>query len=206
MSEWYCTFHYPPNWIEVLHPSPNGHGASADQAAVSERVQAAIDRCFPSEPSEKREQMAVIVSPQIAEDAARDAALSAHGYDLDEQGFGVHMHLTMWVAERSRPDSLDEELALLATTVQEAGANLEPPKLTEVVLPAGRALRVQQLDNRTAPSAATTAVQTLDYWLPVHWSGDLLWIHFWTPHLAFSDNAVALFDQMAEALVVEPAS
>lgn len=206
MSEWYCTFHYPPNWIEVLHAPPNGLGESADQVALSERIQAAIERCFASEPAEQREQLAAVVTPQIAEDAARDAAISAHGYDVDEQGFGVHMHLTMWVAERRRPDSLAEELTLLATTVQEAGANLGPPEVREVSLPAGRALRVHQLDNGAAPSGATTAVQTLDYWFPIPSSGDLLWIHFWTAHLAFSARAVALFDRMAEALVVEPAS
>jgi hypothetical protein len=205
MSEWYCTFHYPPNWIEVLH-TPDGPGPGMDQTGLGERIQAAVDRSFPSEPSEKRERLAAVVVPQIAEDAARDAAVSAHGYDLDEQGFGVHMHLTMWVAERRRPDSLDEELALLADTVREAGANVEAPEVTEVTLPAaGRALRVQQLDNGHVSSGTTSAVQALDYWLPVQSSVDMLWIHFWTPHLASSDDAVALFDQIARALVVEPA-
>lgn len=205
MTEWYCTFHYPHNWIEVLHQQVDGGSTIQEQALLSDRVHQAIDRSFSNEPPDQRERLANIVTPLMREDAERDAAISAHGYDEDEQGFPVHMHLTMWVAERSHPTSEEEELALLADAAREAGVNVQVPQVADVMLPAGRALRVQQLDNGFEPDGTQNVIETVDYWVPVQDSDDLLWIHFWTPNLAFSADVVSLFDQMAQALVLEAA-
>lgn len=201
MSEWYCTFHYPDNWIEVPH---RGAGAPAGALpSLTDQVQQAVARTFAGEAPDRQERLAAVMAPLMQADAERGAAISAHGYDEDMQGFPVHMHMAMWVTERSHPDSVDEELALLADTAQSAGMDVEPPEVTDVSLPAGRALRVRQLAKGTMAADSASVVESVDYWLPVVASQDLLWAHFWTPNLAFSGDLVALFDQMAEAIVVE---
>lgn len=203
MTEWYCTFHYPQNWIEVLHRPADDGPADQERALLPDRVNRAIDRSFPDEPPDRRERLAKLVTPLMRDDAERDAAISAHGYDEDEQGFPVHMHLTMWVAERSHPDSVEEELALVADAARDAGVNVEASEVTDVFLPAGRAVRVQQLDEGFDLDGTRRVIETVDYWLPVEDSDDMLWIHFWTPNLAFSPDLVPLFDEMAQAVVLE---
>lgn len=196
MTEWYCTFHYPRNWIEVVH--------RPDPAGLPEQCRAAVEGSFPWASPATRQELTDLVTRWMQEDAERDAAVSAHGYD-DGRGLGVHMHLTMWVAERSLPESVDEELRLLSDTVREAGANVEPPQVTEVSLPAGRALRVRQRDQAADPTGRTDGLDTVDYWVPVEASNDLLWLHFWAAEEGDMEEAVALFDQMAEAFTLEGA-
>lgn len=201
MNNWYCTFHYPRDWIEVVH-QPGADGANGS-ASVPDRVRLAVERSCGDDPTAPREQLAAEVIPLVEQDADRLAAVSAHGFH-DEQGRPVHMHLTLWVEERSHPASVDAELTLLATTVREAGVKLAPPEVSDVALPAGRALRVRQLENVARNgSGRTEMVDSVDYWLPVEGSNDMLWIHLWTANLAATDAAIPLFDRIAEALVVE---
>lgn len=199
---WHCTFHYPQDWIEVLHPPTQDSSANGGPNVVEGQVQSALQESFPDRSPEERQQLAEVISPLVIHDAERAAAISAHGCREDEHGVLMHMHLAMWVGERTHPDSVGDELALLADTVREAGVNVEAPKINELNLPAGRALRVQQAD-LVAQGNDMTPVESVSYWLPVDGSPDMIWAHCWTPNLAFADDAVQVFDQIANAIVLE---
>src|SRR5690625_4907229 len=163
MTNWYCTFHYPRDWVEVVHQPAGGRGAPA----LADQVREALERS-PADPAlPPPEQRVATVLPLVEQDAERAAALSAHGFRDSTDGSPVEMHLTMWVEPRSHPDSVVDELDLLGTTVREAGVNLAPPEVTNVSLPAGPALRVRQLENVGRPDGRTEMVDCVDYWIPV---------------------------------------
>lgn len=202
MGIWYCTFHYPTDWIEVVHP-PGVASAGGGPGSVAARVQDAVQHTFPGEPAARQAELAEAATSPIAHDAERSAALSAHGFH-DDQGRDVNMHLTLWVEQRCHPGSVDDELNLLAEIIRDAGVNMTSPEVSDVALPAGPALRVRQLENvQRDPESRTEVVDTVDYWIPVDGSPDMLWVHTRTPDLAAADAVVPLFDRLADALVLE---
>jgi hypothetical protein len=201
MTNWYCTFHYPKDWIEVVH-QPAGPTANGTAPPLADQVNAALSQGDRPDPAVAGTRTVDAVLPLVEQDAERAAAVSAHGFQ-DIQGHPVHMHLTLWVEPRSYPESVSEELDLLAATVRNAGVNLAPPDVTEVSLPAGRALRVRQLENVHREDGTVEMIDCVDHWVPVEGSPDMLWVHQWTADLAAAENVVPLFDRIAEALVLE---
>lgn len=202
MGNWYCTFHYPSDWIEVVHPQGEA-SANGGVDRVEARVQEAVERTFPDEPAARHLELAKAVAAQATHDVERSAALSAHGFK-DDQGRAVDMHLTVWIEQRCHPESVDDELNLLADTIREAGVNMTSPEVSDVSLPAGPALRVRQLENVSRePSGPAEVVDAVDYWIPVEGSEEMLWVHIRTSDLAKADSVIPLFDRIADALVLE---
>jgi hypothetical protein len=230
-QHWSCTLAYPEGWIEVPlgaeHVDP-GHPQALIQA-VTDRVSHLSPNLHP--PSAAGEAGAVeVIAAVLADDVARGAVLGAHRYRHDPRYGHVHAHLTVWVELRRHPRSLVDELAALLDLAQRVHDAVEEAEVDEVSLPrAGPALRVRFLeaerigragdDPRSANRAGGHAVDnddgegndiyavlvdTVTYLVPVQDTAYCLWLRFWTPHLATSEQLVAEFDSIAHALALDP--
>jgi hypothetical protein len=101
---------------------------------------------------------------------------------------------------------LDEEARLetIASTLRATTARVEDISIAE--LPAGRAVRIQQLhEGPGSPLGGSLVTFSVQYLLPVVHDETLVAMTFATPTVALADDFVPLFDAIASSLELTPA-
>jgi hypothetical protein len=128
-------------------------------------------------------------------------AIAAVMFDLVER---VPITASMTVSAIQMPEAADvDSMADELRSGHEPGAHNEAVSVVE--LPAGRAVRIQKLqEGEASPSGSSTVTFHLQYLVPVAKADTLAAITFATPTVALADSFVPLFAGIASTFELRP--
>ena len=189
---WQVSLDLPTTWF----------GLTCDEETDRAQVPAAVQARLREEPDlGAGDAMVDVLLGWSASAASLGAAAAAMRWARDET-FGMAMATLMLRRLERDPGSLETELQRLRPMLaKQTPADEFAPRVTEVALASGQALRMEAVRQPSDGSQPLRLV--IEYWLPME-DIDLVQMSFGTSNLALADELSTEFEFVASTLAVEP--
>lgn len=196
---WETSIAFPPLWFHL--PLVPGRDEDEVAAQVDERIAAEPDLAF------ARQELIDMLLNWASHGREVGAAFGGMRWE-DHPRFGVAMATFLAHRLEQDPAPVDQALATLRELLSPPlDIDQFPPRLAEVDLPCGRALRLEAVRDPTTDPARPEALRLcVQYWIPVDGSADLVQLDFSAANLALAHELSGEFDGIAASFEFMPVS